>query len=107
MCMAMEILQGMAEKGSDHVRYLHNLLLSLCTAMELGQPNETSMGNCSQIQTTQTSRIGDFAAILPQLDLTANLGGFQTGDNLMWDENAINDSNFWWEDYSILDIDKI
>ncbi|CAI6077251.1 unnamed protein product [Clonostachys chloroleuca] len=108
MCTALEIMQGMADKGSDHVRYLHNLLLNLCTAMGLRQPNESSTDTSTQIQGPEIpSPARDLAALLPQFDLSNEVGEFQGDEDMMRDLDVTNDPNFWWDGYGILEMNRI
>ncbi|KIW12639.1 hypothetical protein PV08_09917 [Exophiala spinifera] len=111
MWMALEVLEGMADKGSDHVAYLHSLLMSLCTAMRLGpEQKETCIDDTAPPRAhMQPPRpLSEVSAALPHFDSGSDLGDLQAVDDLMKGcENITVDPNFWWEGYGMLDINKI
>ncbi len=106
----MEVLNGMAEKGSEHVKYLHDLLISLHPATGPSKPEEETsptIYNMIDQEAPVSDPEGSSSTVPPQPAAHAPDGVFQAMDELLLREGMSIDANFWEEGYGNYDLNMI
>lgn len=100
MDMALDVLNGIAEKGNSHIKSLHRLLLSLYPMTRLAPEGEP------MVQKQAPAPLPDpFAAFMAQNDGdNVNAGILSTVDNNFFVEGGVGDERIWEEGYEFFDV---
>lgn len=96
MDMALKLLNGIAEMGNSHIKFLHRLLLSLYP-MTVDEP-------MAHIQVPAPPP-DPFTAFMVQSDgYIVNPGIFSAVDGLLFQEGGAGDERIWEEGFEFFDV---
>lgn len=100
MNMALDVLNGIAEKGNSHMKSLHRLLLSLYPMTKLGPLDEPVVERHAP-----ASLPDPFAAFMAPSDGdNANTDIFSTVDSHLFEEGGAGDERIWEEGFEFFDV---
>lgn len=103
MNMALEVLNGIAEKGNSHIKSLHRLLLSLYPMTRLENPDESIVQN--QAPEALAPLPDPFAAFLSQIDgENTSAAIFSAVDTNLFQEAGPGDERIWEEGFEFFDV---
>lgn len=112
MELALDVMNGMAEKGNAHIKSLHRLLLNLSPSSESDDRQDLREKASKAAAQHQVSPPSPFPTFLSQNDIIAggyldlNQSVFQPGDagGLMAGMTSDADARIWEEGYGIFDV---